>query len=130
MWLWILICAILFWIPQNALHEGSHALMAKCFGQKIIKFWPIPGKLHGKWMFAYVQYYGKKLFGWPKRLVTAAPQLLNVILLSILSILAIYFEHPVIYALIITNTADLAANLFFGLVFGRGDVGKLIDSFK
>jgi hypothetical protein len=116
-WWVALISAVGFWLPQNVIHEGAHAVAARHWGAKIISFWPFPSKKLGYFTFAHVRWQ------WGERhvdetadgVIAIAPQALNTLLLMVILIFAPRIENQVafsiLFGLAVTNFVDGAYNL-------------------
>lgn len=78
------------------LHEGLHALVAKCYGYKVVslKLWP---HRHGAdFHFGCLEFIGDN-----RVLISIAPYLFDVIVFSALSVI-IFFVGPLVKVLIVT----------------------------
>lgn len=115
---WIdLIAALALWLPQNAIHEGAHAVAARHWGGKIIEFWPFPSKKLGYFTFAHVRWQWAE--GHPDEtadgVVAIAPQALNTLLLMVIFIIEPRISNPVASSILfgwaLTNFVDGAYNL-------------------
>lgn len=65
------------------IHEGSHAIVAKAYGAKIIKFQILPGRhpINKRFYFGYVQWRGK-MTTFQKIITGLAPKLPNLLYLG------------------------------------------------
>jgi hypothetical protein len=115
------VAALIFWLPQNLLHEGAHAMVAKRYGAEITRVWPFPGRMpNGEFAFAHVLWCWTA--GTPgthaQALIAIAPQLSNTLFLIVAVVLMALVgdEMPTLVAAIlcglaITNYIDGAVNL-------------------
>jgi len=89
----VLLASLILWLPQNCIHEGAHAIMARIFGWKTQKFWPFPGYTasDGQFRFAYVLWApGNPTISTTKRaLIYSAPVLVNTTLICSLLFIVI-----------------------------------------
>jgi hypothetical protein len=70
----LIIFAIVAAFLQLCIHEASHLLAAYLFeARKPLAFHPYPGKLNGKWVFAYCKYDEKPKATKYNRWIHAAP---------------------------------------------------------
>ena len=121
--------ALFWWFPQNAQHEGSHALVAVLLGARITRFIIYPTNADEQFSLAF----WRTGFTWAsvswennpiepddlgKAIGAIAPNAANTLVLSIFLILDIALElfspgwlHTVLTGIAITNFADGAYNL-------------------
>lgn len=112
--IYILCYALLLWMPQNVIHEGSHALMGRTMGWRIKRFWPFPGCRLGYFTFAHVvfslpppRHMTRKRFG----LIKIAPIFTNVVLIGWILVVSFRTDLPYwVAALALTNAIDLLNN--------------------
>jgi hypothetical protein len=85
--LWVVaLTALLLWFPQNAQHEGAHALMAKRYGATITRFTPYPSWSTGYFTFASVAWKGGEYDARGRALISVAPQATNTAILLLLAL--------------------------------------------
>lgn len=116
-WLIIVFCLV-FWIPQNVFHEGSHAIFIKLFKGKILEFFPFPSKrLDGMFSWAHIKYqYQKDMSETELGLISSGPLMMSFLMIIITSFLIFQFNlNPVVdsilISLYITNWFDASYNL-------------------
>jgi len=125
LWLVALVAALL-WIPQNATHEGAHALVAKFYGGSITKILFYPNDKDGKFSFtpwaaghawARVWWEGGEYTAHQRGYVSLAPVATNTILVTLLIVARLVFPDmppwlaSILAAWALTNFADGAFNL-------------------
>ena len=128
-----------YWV-NLILHESSHALVAKTFGAKIIKFELLPGRhgKNGRFYFGYVQYRGR-LSKNEKTLFFIAPKIVDLIGLGGYAALLAndalpdnHYGHLALTVLATGFLVDFAKEIF--VFWGGTDVDKAfarnhLDSF-
>jgi hypothetical protein len=116
--LWLLLVFILaLWLPQNVIHEGSHALTAKILGAEDVKLYPYPKFEDGKLKhFAWMTYrFDKAQEEWVYSTISIAPQVANVFIVILCTTLLLLVSMPTVLftfllALAITNFIDVIVN--------------------
>jgi len=128
MYLILIAVIIMLWLPQNVIHEGSHGLMAKCFGGKDIKLYPFPRWDGTSWFpkyFAYMTYRfesGSDISNRQRALISIAPLMTNTFLMLLFIIflsasIPYQFVNITLVAAIMVQFIDGAVNL--SSVFGK-----------
>ena len=105
-YLWLLL--LIPWLPltfllHNALHESSHAIVARAAGAEITGFWLFPNNHLGRFTFAYVTYRGK-IEGKMYLLLLVAPLIIEtlwIIIMGSLLIIAFSFAWPLLVKLLL-----------------------------
>lgn len=116
--LWLLpLVAVALWLPQNAQHEGMHALAAKHWGATITEMHLFPSRKLGSFAWAYVRWEGGDYDKTARGLISIAPQFANTVILSLILGLRWRFPdmHPVANTILAgwftVNFVDGAVNL-------------------
>lgn len=111
----LVVAVLLLWLPQNVLHESSHALVAKALGAQKISINPFPSFKDGTLRFASCSWVWTET---PRAsglaLAAIAPLLANTIFLTVASLLKPSIENLYLAAIVdgflITNFLDGSFN--------------------
>ena len=117
--------ALLLWLPQNAFHEGCHALVVHLLGGKVTSFKPFVHKRNGKWYFASMSWNSDKTFTNRQRAyISVAPWIGNALIIVVTSAMNVFGSHKVGSAILlgwtVVNFMDFANNARF-LIFADQD---------
>jgi len=117
----LLVALLVFWLPQNAIHELSHGFVGKFYGLKMksLKLWPHKND-KGRFYWARIIWHMTpklkqlKLKNW--RFISIAPLVSNTILVTLLSTILIFLQpltilSAIVLALILSNLIDATFNL-------------------
>lgn len=104
--LWVcVVTALLLWLPQNAQHEGAHALMVKRYGGTITRFTPYPSWKNGHFTWASVAWEGGEYTTKGRAAISIAPQATNTALLVLLGAVWLSTDLPEVAASILAGWA-------------------------
>lgn len=116
---WIaLIAALPVWLLQNVMHELMHGLAILPWGWRF-KIWPFPGRINGRFYFAYVEYLNVNNitipgYGWVA--VHLMPKIYNLMVLLVGTLLFLFVPfgavgHTIITTLIIAQLIDFTTGM-------------------
>jgi len=100
-WIVILVAILPFWFLQNCIHELSHGLTIRLGWRWGFKIWPLPSfGVGGRFSFAHTTFNrtekSKDLEESDWALIFAMPKLVNILFISVFSILAAVTSNDVI----------------------------------